>query len=119
MKAFNEAPVGVGPRREIQCDLVRRGEGGRIVGGVAETLSSDSLYLDIVWNGHSIRGQGHRRTMMRAIEAEGRRRGSRCAWLYTKSWQARPFYERLGYTCVSEKPFLEDRHRQYVMWKRL
>ena len=117
MKAFNKAAVGVGGAQKFNVAL--QDESGRIVGGVAATLAADSLYLDVVWNEDSIRGQGHGRTMMQTVEAEGRRRGARYAWLYTMSWQARPFYEKLGYTCVGEMPFLDDRHRQYVMWKRL
>jgi ribosomal protein S18 acetylase RimI-like enzyme len=117
MKAFNKAAVGVGGAQKFNVAL--REENGHIVGGVAATLAADSLYLDVVWNDDSVRGQGHGRAMMEKIEAEGRRRGAHYAWLYTMSWQARPFYEKLGYACVGEMPFLDGRHRQYVMWKRL
>lgn len=117
MKAFNKAAVGVGGAQKF--NIAVRDDGGRIVGGVAATLAADSLYLDVVWAEESIRGQGHGRAMMDMIEAEGRRRGARYGWLYTMSWQAWPFYEKLGYACVGEMPFLDDRHRQYVMWKRL
>ena len=117
MKAFNKAAVGVGGAQKFNVAL--REENGRVVGGVAATLAADSLYLDVVWNEDSVRGQGHGRTMMELIEVEARRRGAHYAWLYTMSWQARPFYGKLGYTCIGEMPFLEDRHRQYVMWKRL
>ena len=117
MKAFNKAKVGVGGAQKFNVAL--REENGRIVGGVGATLAADSLYLDVVWNEESVRGNGYGRTMMEMIEAEARRRGAHYAWLYTMSWQARPFYEKLGYTCVGEMPFLEDRHRQYVMWKLL
>jgi hypothetical protein len=53
------------------------------------------------------------------IETEGRKRGAHDAWLYTMSWQARPFYEKLGYTCVGETPFMGERYRRYFMWKQL
>jgi GNAT superfamily N-acetyltransferase len=117
MKAFNRAAVDVPPSQKFNAVL--RDERERIVGGVAATLSADSLYLDIVWADKLIRGQGHGRELMEAIEAEGRRRGARYAWLYTMSWQARPFYEKQGYVCVGEMPFLGGKHHYYFMWKAL
>jgi GNAT superfamily N-acetyltransferase len=117
VKAFNKAAVGVGGGQRF--NVVLRDYDGRIVGGAAATLSADSLYLDIVWNDDTIRGQGHGRAMMEMIETEARRRGARDSWLYTMSWQARPFYEKLGYVCVGETPFLGGQHRRYFMWKQL
>ena len=117
IKAFNKAAVGVAGGQRFNVAL-RDGD-GRIAGGVAATLSADSLYLDIVWNDDSVRGQGHGRAMMETIEAEARRRGARVSWLYTMSWQARPFYEKLGYVCVGEIPFMGGQHRCYFLWKQL
>ena len=117
MKAFNKAAVGVSGAQKFNVAL--RENGVQIVGGVAATLSADSLYLDIVWADDSVRGRGHGRAMMEMIEAEGRKRGARGAWLYTMSWQARPFYEKLGYACVGETPFMGEKYRRYFMWKAL
>ena len=117
MKAFNLRAVGVGDAQRFNVAL--RDQSGKITGGVAATLSADSLYLDIVWTDDSLRGLGHGRTMMEMIEAEGRKRGAYDAWLYTMSWQARPFYEKLGYRCVGETPYLAGQHRRYFMWKKL
>jgi GNAT superfamily N-acetyltransferase len=117
MKAFNKRAVDIPPSQKFNVAL-RDGKGA-VMGGVAATLSADSLYLDIVWNDDAARGQGHGRALMESAEAEGRRRGARDCWLYTMSWQARPFYEKLGYACVGEMPFLGGRHRRYFMWKAL
>jgi GNAT superfamily N-acetyltransferase len=117
MKAFNRKVAGISPAQKFNVAL--RNEEGCILGGVAATLSSDAMYLDIVWADEQVRGQGQGRTMMEAIEAEGRRRGARYAWLYTMSFQARPFYEKLGYICMGEMPYMGEKHRQYFMWKRL
>ena len=117
MKAFNRQTTGIGPSQKF--NVAARDESGRIVGGIAATLAGDSMYLDIVWSDDSIRGQGHGRKMMDVVEAEGRRRGAHAAWLYTMSWQARPFYEKIGYACIGEMPFMGGQHRQYFMWKAL
>jgi GNAT superfamily N-acetyltransferase len=117
MKAFNREIAGIAPSQKF--NVAMRDENGRVVGGVAATLSSDAMYLDIVWADESVRGKGQGRAMLEMIEAEGRRRGARYAWLYTMSWQARPFYEKLGYTCIGEMPYMGEKHRQYFMWKPL
>ena len=117
MKAFNRKAVDVPPSQKFNAAL--RDGGGRIVAGIAATLSADSLYFDIVWADETIRGEGYGRQLMEATEAEARRRGARYAWLYTMSWQARPFYERQGYACVAEMPYLGGEHHYYFMWKAL
>lgn len=116
-KAFNKQSADVPPSQKF--NVVLRDTDGRIVGGVAASLSADSMYLEIVWNDDSVRGQGHGRRMMEMIEAEGRRRGARNVWLYTMSFQARPFYEKLGYACVGQMPYMGETHRRYFMWKKL
>ena len=49
----------------------------------------------------ALRGQGLGEEILCAIEAEARRRGATRAMLYTYSWQALGFYERLGYRAFS------------------
>ena len=44
-----------------------------------------------------MRGQGVGRKLVRQAEQEAIRRGCRCVWLDTFSFQARGSYERLGY----------------------
>ena len=41
------------------------------------------------------------------------------SWLHTLSWQARPFYERLGYILIGEMPLGGGKHRRYFMRKDL
>jgi hypothetical protein len=56
--------------------------------------------------------------MIQMVEEEGKRRGAQDSWLYTMSFQARPFYEKLGYKVVGEVPF-PGGHQRIVMWKAL
>ncbi|MFN8521644.1 MAG: GNAT family N-acetyltransferase [Chloroflexota bacterium] len=70
---------------------------GKILGGVAASVNWDWLQINLVWLAEPLRGGGYGRRLMEAIEGAGRARGCTKAHLDTFSWQARPFYERLGY----------------------
>ena len=54
-----------------------------------------------LWVDVTLRGRGLGEKVLSAIESEARRRGASRAMLYTYSWQAEVFYERLGYRVFS------------------
>lgn len=56
------------------------------------------LHVDLLFLPESLRRDGIGRRLMNDAEGEAIRRGCRGAWLDTYSFQARGFYERLGYT---------------------
>ena len=55
------------------------------------------LHVDLLFLPESLRRNGIGRQLMKDAEREAIRRGCRGAWLDTYSFQARGFYERLGY----------------------
>jgi GNAT superfamily N-acetyltransferase len=86
---------------------------------VVGRLAGDSVYMEIVWNDDDVRGTGMGRETMRLVEDEARRLGARESWLYTMSFQAKPFYEKLGYTQFAELPWLGGKHKRHFMRKDL
>ena len=52
-------------------------------------------------------------------EAEAVVRGCHGAWLDTFDFQARGFYEKLGYTCFAELPEYPIGHSRFFMKKPL
>lgn len=70
---------------------------GEVKGGVYAIAWAEMLFMKWVWIDEAFRGQGRGRALMAAAEAEGRRRGCKAVWLDTFEFQARPFYEKLGY----------------------
>jgi hypothetical protein len=52
-------------------------------------------------------------------ETEAVARGCHSAWLDTFAFQARPFYERLGYTCFGELNDYPNGSARYFMKKTL
>lgn len=65
----------------------------------------------------TLRGSGLGASLMRRAEEEAVRRGCRGAWLDTFSFQARGFYERLGYTVFGTIQDYPPGHRRHFMQK--
>jgi GNAT superfamily N-acetyltransferase len=105
MKAFNNAAVQGLDSHKIVATV--RDDEARVVGGVIGGLAGDSMYLEVVWTASSVRGIGLGRKLMRMAETEAKRLGARESWLYTMSFQAKPFYEKLGYHQFAELKWLD------------
>jgi ribosomal protein S18 acetylase RimI-like enzyme len=71
-------------------------------GGVIGQIYGDTCYIDTVWLDEETRRARHGTTMLQTIEEEVRRRPVKGVWLYTASYQAKPFYEKLGYVQFAE-----------------
>lgn len=74
-----------------------RDEQGELVGGAWGYINWNWLSVGLVWLAEDLRGGGHGRQLLLALESVARERGCRFVHLDTFSYQARPFYEKLGY----------------------
>ncbi len=68
-----------------------------IVAGLAGETYCGWLFVRYLWVSEELRGRGVGRDLMVRAEACARERGCHSAWLDTFSFQARGFYEKLGY----------------------
>lgn len=100
------------------CVFARDADGS-IVGGV--TARTYWRYLDIkfLWVHEQHRKEGLGSKIMLAAEAEARRRGCTGVFLDTFSFQARGFYERLGYTEFGRLSGFSGKHERHFMRKSL
>jgi GNAT superfamily N-acetyltransferase len=92
---------------------------GQPVGGLTGFTTFDWVFVELFHVPEHLRGQGHGRALIERVEAFGRERGCIGIWLDTFSFQARPFYEKLGFSVFGT---LEDHPiggRRYFMQKRL
>src|SRR5215213_4951129 len=95
---FNKAQSGHREDYRRLATLISDPISGEIVGGLwGETMYS-YLHVDVLFVPEFLRGIGIGRQLMMQAESEAVRRGCSGAWLDTYSFQARGFYERLGYT---------------------
>lgn len=72
-----------------------------VIGGLWAERALDWVFVELLVVPESLRGAGLGRELMGRIEAHARDWGMRGVWLDTYGFQARGFYEKLGYTCFA------------------
>src|SRR5262249_3757241 len=98
--AFNDAKAGDSGYRPIAFAV--EDERGRMTGGLSGATAYGWLFIELLFVPESLRGQGVGTELIRRAEAEAVARGCHSGWLDTFAFQARGFYERLGYSCFGE-----------------
>ena len=96
-----------------------RDDRGALIGGAYGYVNWNWLFINLVWISESVRGAGHGRRMILALEQAARERGCTHAHLDTFSFQARPFYEKLGYEVFSTLDDYPPGHQRFFMKKAL
>jgi len=118
LMAFN---IRERPRATWQKDaftVILKDGSGKLRGGARGIVRMGALDLQTLWLDEELRGEGSGARIVRAVEDEGRRRGARAVLLYTYDFQARGFYERLGYSCFGSFDF-PDGVTKFYMGRRL
>jgi len=98
--AFNDATIGASGYHPIA--LTVDDEHGQMLGGLSGYVAYGWLFVELLFVPEALRGQGVGTELMRRAETEAVARGCHSVWLDTFEFQARGFYERLGYTCFGE-----------------
>jgi GNAT superfamily N-acetyltransferase len=89
---------------------------GAAAGGLWGYTSIKWLYVDLLVVPEPMRNSGLGTRLMQMAEAEALRRGCVGAWLNTFSFQAKPFYEKLGYaTFATWSDFLPGIDRDFLL----
>ncbi len=99
--------------------VLLRDSARQVVGGVLGWTKRGWLEINVVWVREDLRGQGYGSRLMRAAEDEARARGCHSAYLYTFSFEAPKFYEKLGYEAFGVLEGYSGEHKRYHFQKRL
>jgi len=92
----NEAAGGPGGYQPVAVLL--KDDAGATVGGLTGRAIYDWLFIELLHIPESFRGQGVGTKLMTEAEDFARQRGLAGIWLDTYDFQARGFYEKLGFT---------------------
>jgi GNAT superfamily N-acetyltransferase len=115
--SYNEDRIG--PSREQPVKFVVRDSAGTVVGGILGHTRWRWLYIAKLWVDERARGHGLGTQLMEAAENLARSRGCTDVSLDTFDYQARPFYEKLGYELFGTLEGYPPGSRQYYLRKRL
>jgi GNAT superfamily N-acetyltransferase len=115
---FNEQAVGDASALPFALEI-RDTVSAPVAGGLWAMSLWGSFYIALVVAPQDARGQGLGSELMRRAEAEARARGCRQMWLDTYAFQARGFYERLGFEVFGQIDGPAPMFPRYFMQKRL
>lgn len=103
---------------EVLCISIG-GPDGRVVGGLYASIAYDWLVIELLFVPEDLRGLGLGSQLVAQAEEQARVRGCIGAWLDTFSFQARGFYEKLGYSVAGVIPDHPLGGARYFMINRL
>lgn len=92
---------------------------GAPVGGLSGETLFDWMVIELFHVPEAMRGQGHGRELMQAAETFARERGLIGIWVDTFAFQARGFYEKLGFTVFGTLDDQPPGGARYFLKKRL
>ncbi len=107
------------PRNPRDINFAVRDADGALVAGIRCNTVWDWLQIDTLWVTDHLRGQGWGRRLVERAEAAARDLGCGHARLNTFDFEARGFYEKLGYTVAFEIENFPAGHSQFRLVKDL
>jgi GNAT superfamily N-acetyltransferase len=92
---------------------------GATVGGLVARWYYGWMFIELLFVPESLRGQDFGTSLMQQAERYAREKQFTGIWLDTFGFQARGFYEKLGYAVFGELPDYPAGHSRYFLSKRL
>lgn len=104
-------------RNEVNLAVFIRDESGKILGGIQGCTYWGWLHINGLWVSERLRGCGYGKRLMATAEREAVKRGCCKAIVDTHSFQARGFYEKLGYRVFGVLDDFPTSHQRYYLCK--
>ena len=108
----------IGPAKPRLLVIPIHGDDGKVIGGFWGATMFEWLHVGMLFVPESLRCQGFGSGLMAAAESEARKRGCRGAHVDTFSFQAAPFYQKLGFTLFGVLEDYPPGHSQLYFRKR-
>ena len=103
----------------VNIVLTMRDKNDKVFGGAIGKIIWNWFYVSHLWVDSRLRGKGLGKEIMKRFEYAARERGCGKAHLETFSFEAKPFYESLGYKVFAELNDYPKGHRKFFMCKDL
>jgi GNAT superfamily N-acetyltransferase len=108
-----------GPSRNRPIAVLVKDHTDAVIGGLWGHTGYEWLFTQLLVVPAALRGRGVGTEIMQIAEREALQRGCHGAWLDTFEFQARGFYEQLGYKCFGELPNYPQGFSRFFMKKML
>jgi GNAT superfamily N-acetyltransferase len=115
--AYNTEKAGGDDYRPLV--LVIEDTDGQVAGGLWGRTAYGWLFVELLFVPEALRGKGIGAELMYRAEREAMSRGCHSAWLDTFEFQARGFYEHLGYISFAQLSEYPPGFSRYFMKKVL
>lgn len=92
---------------EVKFSVFVKDDHGTVVGGIRAICFWNTLHIELLWLSEACRGKGIGRELLLSAEGFAKENGCEKALVETTSWQAKPFYEKVGYihmATLNDKP---------------
>ena len=117
LRTYNQAQTGRVRAADFAV-LLRDPETEAVIGGLYGEESYGWGFIKYLVVPENLRGLGLGSRLMKEAEEIARRRGFVGVWLDTYDFQARPFYEKLGYKVFGELEGGDGARGQFFLKKR-
>lgn len=118
LRAFNDTSSGYPYDGRVLVISLLHPESGEVLGGLYGSTGYGYLHVDMLFVPESLRGAGLGSRLMLQAEEEAVRRGCRGSYLDTFDFQARGFYEKLGYAVFGSLEETPAGHTRFFLRKR-
>ena len=121
IQSYNQhyIPDDVVFEKDIKFVVFAKDNNGKVVGGIRACAFWNYCIIELLWLSEKTRGLGIGRKLMKAAEEFALEKGFNYVRTETLSFQARPFYEKLGYRVFGELPDHPKGHTTYCLIKEL
>jgi len=96
-----------------------RNDGGNVVGGIRACAFWNYCIIELLWLSDEVRGGGVGSKLVKEAETYAKSKGFQYMRTETLDFQAKPFYEKLGYKVFGELPNYPLEHTTYCLTKEL
>ena len=108
-----------GDYKDTPLSVIVRHENGEIIGGLLGRTYYSWLHINTMWVEERFRQKGIGEKLIKTAEKEALDRDCRFSFLDTYDFQAKRFYQRIGYEVFSAIDDWPDGHQRIFMKKQL
>jgi ribosomal protein S18 acetylase RimI-like enzyme len=115
----NHMPDEVVFEADTRFAVFARNDSGKVIGGIRATAFWNYCTIELLWLSDEARGKGIGTKLMSQAESYAQDNGFEYIRTETLSFQAKPFYQKLGYEVYGELKDYPTGHTMYCLVKKL